>query len=315
MMDKHNFLETLRDLKARIREAAKLPGRKRPHQPILLLIALSGITQGKSRLQTYSALQAEYNKLFKTYGLPDRACHPEQPFKALRSTHIWEISGFEKLRQCNGTLLHGQLIKLGTTGGFTEEVYNLLLNNQGIVYEAISILLDDFFPWMLHEDILNDMNLEDIPDDISPVSSNPHRFALYNRRIRDPRFSKRILRAYQHRCAVCRHRLTIGGLTFGLEAAHIRAYCYDGPNNPDNGLALCTLHHKALDIGAIGLEQSDGAFHLLVSKQARGDRDSLRTLTDYQGSRIWMPPIDSLSPNPEYVQWHRAAIFRDPVRT
>ena len=37
----------------------------------------------------------------------------------------------------------------------------------------------------------------------------------------------------------------------GLEAAHIRWFAYGGPDEADNGLALCSFHHHALDRGGI----------------------------------------------------------------
>ena len=60
---------------------------------------------------------------------------------------------------------------------------------------------------------------------------------------RDPKFRKLVMEAYEHRCAVC-------GLQLGLvEAAHIVAVKdsdRDG-DTVDNGIALCALHHAALD--------------------------------------------------------------------
>ena len=40
----------------------------------------------------------------------------------------------------------------------------------------------------------------------------------------------------------------------GIEAAHIRWFNLCGPDVPDNGLALCALHYKLLDRGALGLD-------------------------------------------------------------
>ena len=38
--------------------------------------------------------------------------------------------------------------------------------------------------------------------------------------------------------------------TLGIEAAHIKWHQAGGPDTEDNGLALCTLHHKRFDRGA-----------------------------------------------------------------
>ena len=309
-MDRTRYLEILRELKSNVKTAKNLPDRKRPHQPIMLLIALSNLAQGRPRLQDYSSLEAGYNRLFKTYGLPDRSSHPEQPFRALYKTGLWDIPEWKNLDHGNnGTLRVGQLKQQGIKGGFRQEVHDLLNSDKAVLFKSISMLLDDFFPWILHEDILNELNLENASGGID-LSHDSSQFALYKRRIRDPRFGKKVLQAYRHQCAICKYRLTIGGMGFGLEAAHIKTYCHEGPNRPDNGLALCTLHHKAFDIGAIGLEQSEESYCVLVSPQVQGDQTSMRVLTDYQGHQIARPAQDSLAPNPMYVNWHRGAVFR-----
>ena len=63
-----------------------------------------------------------------------------------------------------------------------------------------------------------------------------------------------MLTAYEYQCAVrLRIRWTLLREAVGLEAAHIRWWAADGPDEVDNAVALCSLHHKLLDRGAIGL--------------------------------------------------------------
>src|SRR5262249_326313 len=45
-----------------------------------------------------------------------------------------------------------------------------------------------------------------------------------------------------------------GGATVGIDAAHVRWFAFDGPDELDNGLALCSLHHKLFDFGVLGLD-------------------------------------------------------------
>ena len=53
---------------------------------------------------------------------------------------------------------------------------------------------------------------------------------------------------YEFKCCIC--GLNVPEL---LEAAHIRSWAEDINNrlNPENGVALCVLHHKAYDRGLI----------------------------------------------------------------
>ncbi|HEV7963126.1 MAG TPA: HNH endonuclease [Actinoplanes sp.] len=44
------------------------------------------------------------------------------------------------------------------------------------------------------------------------------------------------------------------GAIVGIDAAHVRWFALDGPDDPDNGLALCVLHHKLFDRGVLGVD-------------------------------------------------------------
>ena len=53
----------------------------------------------------------------------------------------------------------------------------------------------------------------------------------------------KVLLAYQYRCAVCGHDLRMGQQSIGLEAAHIKWFQANGPDEVPNGIAMCSLHH------------------------------------------------------------------------
>lgn len=85
---------------------------------------------------------------------------------------------------------------------------------------------------------------------------------------RDPAFRESVLRAYECRCAVCNLDVRIGNQTLGIEAAHVKWHQAGGPSTVDNGIALCSLHHKLFDYGALTLSQKDR--RIIVSEQAHG---------------------------------------------
>jgi putative restriction endonuclease len=72
---------------------------------------------------------------------------------------------------------------------------------------------------------------------------------LFQQRLHQREFRERVVRAYQHHCAVCRLRRSEL-----LDAAHIvpNADPLGVPSVP-NALALCTLHHAAFDTQLIGI--------------------------------------------------------------
>ena len=59
---------------------------------------------------------------------------------------------------------------------------------------------------------------------------------------------------------MCKYDIRFGDRLLGLEAAHIRWHSHDGRDVVSNGLALCSVHHKALDLGAMGLERRGVGF-------------------------------------------------------
>jgi putative restriction endonuclease len=62
-----------------------------------------------------------------------------------------------------------------------------------------------------------------------------------------------VLEAWDRQCAFCGYDGQITGASVGIEAAHVRWFAFGGPDALDNGLALCALHHKLFDLGALGL--------------------------------------------------------------
>ncbi|BDR35198.1 hypothetical protein PDY_22460 [Photobacterium damselae subsp. damselae] len=50
--------------------------------------------------------------------------------------------------------------------------------------------------------------------------------------------------------------LALDRVSIGIEAAHIKWKQYSGPCEVSNGLALCSIHHKAFDRGAIILDSN-----------------------------------------------------------
>lgn len=63
-----------------------------------------------------------------------------------------------------------------------------------------------------------------------------------SRKLRDVSFRRRVLTAYGNKCAICGIQLNL------VEAAHIIPVTHESSNDETrNGLALCSLHHKAFD--------------------------------------------------------------------
>ena len=113
------------------------------------------------------------------------------------------------------------------------------------------------------------------------------------------------------RCAVCGYDGRLGNRNLGLEAAHVRWHAHEGPDSEDNGLALCSFHHRILDSGAIGL---DDDLNVLVSQDVHGTDEARRLILDYAGAPLRGPQSGAAPVRVDFAQWHRDEVFQRPAR-
>ena len=284
----------------------KKNGYRAPHKPLLLLLAFGRILNDRERFTPYQEIHEMLMELLQRFGPPRKAC-PEYPFSHLPADGLWEIPGSTGLpRTSSGTLFLRELRKGGVEGGFPEPVYDLLRRRPGLAREAAQLLLDGHFPESLHQKIRD-------------ATSIPYSWGMQDSpaRPRDPAFRVEVLREYEQRCAICDFDVCLGSELIGLEAAHIRWHAAGGPDKVANGLALCGLHHRALDRGAVGLKATDSGYRVLVSKEVKGVHGLSRPVQwflDFHDKPLRTPQNRRYDPEPKFVQWHQKEVFRKPAR-
>jgi putative restriction endonuclease len=96
-----------------------------------------------------------------------------------------------------------------------------------------------------------------------------------------------------------------------IEAAHIKWHAAGGPDEPHNGLALCSFHHVALDRGALSLDDS---LRILISQHAHGHAQTELLLLRYSGEMLRLPQRGAPTPHLPFLGWHRKEVFRAPAR-
>lgn len=269
--------------------------KRAPHKPLVLLYALGRIAGGAPRLILYEEAYEDLSNLLTEFMPYDRPARPNYPFVRLSNDNIWEVKGLQAL-DTKGDWSDTQLLANRTRGGFTVEAYNLLKQDGKLLSDLAQIILDQHFAATLHEDILNRVGLE-----LREGLTKP----------RDPDFRERVLRAYEYRCAVCGFNVRLGNTLIAVEAAHIKWHCYGGPDQEDNGIALCSLHHKLFDRGVFTLDDS---FVLRVAERAHGTVGFKEWLMRYHGKTIRRPQRVTYYPNREFINWHVKEVFRGPSR-
>lgn len=263
-----------------------------PHKPLLILIALRELKADKSRLLSYEEVKDKLKNLLIDFGPYRKSYHPEHPFVRLENDDIWELN--KKVEARN--IRNNWLIENEVLGGFTEEVYYLLKNNNNIIEEIAYTVLQNHFPETIHEDILNSIGLD---------------FNTKANRKRNPYFRDKILRAYEYKCAICGFNVRLGHTLVAVEAAHIKWHQAGGPDNEENGIALCSMHHKLFDRGVFTLTKEK---KLIVAEEAHGTKGFDEWLMRYHNKKIQSPINPEYKPRDMFINWHIKEVFRGPAR-
>jgi putative restriction endonuclease len=126
---------------------------------------------------------------------------------------------------------------------------------------------------------------------------------------RDPKFREKILRAYGYSCAVCGFNVRLGHTLVGVEAAHIKWHQAGGPDTEENGIALCSLHHKLFDRGVITLPPER---KMVVSQDSHGTHGFEEWLMRFNGEVVREPIQSNYYPESTFLHWHVKEVFRGP---
>lgn len=277
-------------------------GTRAPHKPLLLLYALGRFQRDADGELRYSAVEGDLKRLLDEYGPPHRTT-PAYPFHHLVSDGVWEVrtdrgpgspgSGVRELRA------------LGAAGRLAPELRAALRREPSLLGRMTQLLLDLHFPPSLHAELCESVGLE-------PEPAEPGRLRVVVRRRRDPGMRERVLTAYEYRCAFCGYDGRIGALPVGLEAAHVRWWAFGGPDDVDNGLCLCSLHHKLFDKGVLGI----GDHHrILVSQRFVGHSPAACDHVTALAGRPLVGPQPGTRPVADaHRSWHTGQVFHGSPR-
>lgn len=274
-----------------------------PHKPLLLLLALARIQNGDSRLIPYAELESKLKSLLLDFGPPRQNVRAFYPFWRLQNDgDFWEIPERQAAIEQNSNRVRQDdippavLKAVNAHGGFTEEAYTYLQTHPKELNETVIQLLESHFPPSMHEAILDAIGLD--------------RFTwVVARKKRSGTFRDDVLRLYGRKCAICSYDGRLGVADLALEGAHVMWHSHGGPDQGNNGILLCTLHHKLLDRGAIGISDDQ---NVLVSQHVSGGTQVYDWITRFAGCPIAAPIDSTASIHPEYILWHRTQVFRDP---
>ena len=274
-------------------------GRRAPHKPLLILLALGAWQNGRHAVRFEDA-QKPLSDLLLDYGPPRKVQHPEFPFWRLQNDNVWEVNTSSCIQLgVDGGAPKGELLRVDATGRFAEDIRSAFATDPSLVPALGQFILQAHFPASLHQDILDAVGLELTE---RTAGGGP----------RDPNFRRIVLTAYEYQCAVCGLQILLSGSPIALEAAHIQWHQADGPSMVRNGLCLCCLHHRLFDLGAITINEE---LIVIVSDQAAGLSGIHEHLMIHRGHPIKLPIHESDTPRPDFIEWHHREVFRGSARS
>jgi putative restriction endonuclease len=293
-MNKHHLQTLIQNI-----TVWKQGAQRAPHKPLLLLYALARGQRNQERFIPYLEIDEKLKQLLMDFGPSRKNYNPEYPFWRLQNDDIWELKNARNVRiNRSGDARKIDLMTQKVGGGFTNEIFEHLKAYPETAVELAHAILEANFPSSIHEDILQAVGLES-------------ELEVSEKRKRDPYFRDRIIRAYEHQCAVCGFNVRVGNTLVALEAAHIKWHQAGGPDVEENGIALCALHHKLFDRGAFTVSPE---WIIQVSDRAYGTQGFREWLTAFHGKPLRAPQRPDFYPKPRFVQWHVREVFQGEAR-
>jgi putative restriction endonuclease len=270
-------------------------GKRSPHKPLLALLALGQLAATGSSELRWSLVEQRLGRLITDYGPPSKTS-PSQaaafPFTRLRSDGVWFLSADVPM---------DRITPLATqdVAGRLDPAIEARLAEPDVLHTVARALVEAEFPPTIAGDVLADVGLD--PDQVTaPACRVP------SPRRRDGAWPGHVLTAWDRQCAFCGFDGQLGFGSVGIEAAHVRWFTHGGPDSLDNGLALCSLHHKLLDRGALGLTFD---YRIKISAHFTARTPAGRAVYDLDGRQLRARP-GTVLPARDHLQWHSRQVFQ-----
>jgi putative restriction endonuclease len=277
-------------------------GERALNKPLTLLLALGRVQRGLPRMMAYAEVEGALKELLVVFGPPRAQPKPYLGFWHLQSDGFWEVVGPDRLLAVGfgGAPLPIDDMRLAQ-GGFSEDVFEVLCSDAGLVEALSGRLLAASFPKSLHAELAQACGLRLGLWGGASLSETAAVGAV------SEAFRLEVVHAYGCRCAVCGFGGLLDGLFVGVEATRVR---WDVPEAPDNGLCLCHQHVRLFDRGLFTLSEA----HVLVSGRFVEWSPGPVALGALHGQPVRAPVEGYARVAEPHAAWHRRNVFRAPSR-
>jgi putative restriction endonuclease len=294
--------------------------RKAPHKPILLLAVLDLVHRGviTSPFIDVTGDLVELNELFNLYWrriVPlGQSSSIAFPFSRLDREPFWELvpqpGKMITPAIINNTSSVTYLRKYALGARMDEGLFRIMQAVEG--REALrEALLQSCFSAepqvMLREQSVINREAYDYSRILEEKSHLPLVKEIveadnYLSAARDQGFRRIVIKAYDHRCALCGVRIITPEQHTVVDAAHIVPWSRSKNDDIRNGMALCKLCHWAFDEGMMGVSDN---YEVITSHQIAVNPNAPGFLLTLTGRGIIGPQERALWPAQQYIAEHR----------
>lgn len=293
--------------------------RQAPHKPILLLAVLDLVARGviTSPFIAVTGDLTELNELFNLYWrriLLGQTSSIAFPFSRLDREPFWELVPQP------GTTITSAIIdstksvtylrKHALGAKLDDGLFHVMQSGEG--REALrEALLQSCFSAEAQTQLREQSVINREAFDYSRILEEQAHLPLvkeivaadnYRPTARDQGFRRVVIKAYDHRCALCGVRIVTPDGHTVVDAAHIVRWSKSQNDDIRNGMALCKLCHWAFDEGMMGVTDN---YNVITSRQIGLNSNAPGFLLTLSGRSIIPPPDRDLWPAQQYLAEHR----------
>ena len=289
LQELNELLEQIRSMKvhapSHLRAALK--------KPLLLLLLVSRIENDRveeNRFQ-FDDIEKKLDLLIREHGgrPTESGSKPEQPFYHLRTSPFWIVRTQQEYGP-GRTALVSDLRRPESYGAFQPKVFRLLRSSGEVRARVVDSILNEWWPETLHGDIREDLGLD--------------RLDSRRRAQRDRQFTIDVLENFRYSCAFCGFHAVLNRVATGIDAAHVHWRSLRGPDNVENGIALCKLHHWAFDKGILGIDDEE---RICIAHVFSAQQDGGLPLESLVNRSLAVQPRKPIAKR--FLDWHRNNVY------
>ncbi len=262
-------------------------------KPLLLLLLVSRIENDRveeNRFQ-FDDVEKKLDQLIREHGgrPTPSGSKPEQPFYHLRTSPFWIVKTQQEYAP-RRTALISDLRRPDSFGAFQPKVFRLLRSSAEARARIVDSILNEWWPETLHGDIREDLGLD--------------RLDSRRRAQRDHQFMIDVLENFRYSCAFCGFHALLNRQATGVDAAHVHWHSLHGPDDVENGIALCKLHHWAFDKGILGIDDEE---HICIADVFVAQQDGGLPLESLVNRGLAVQPRKPIGKR--FLDWHRKNVY------